>query len=52
VNGDIRALRAITSARENLLANVLARPALDVMLLSFPRRTLEAITQDEIAANA
>jgi DNA polymerase-3 subunit delta' len=52
VRGNVEALRAITAARENLLANVQPRPALDVMLLSFPRRTLGAIPQDEIAANA
>ena len=47
-----RALRAVASAREALLANVLPRPALDLMLLSFPRLTLAAREQDDIADNA
>jgi DNA polymerase-3 subunit delta' len=37
----VDALRAVQRAREDLLANVQARPALDLMLLSFPRLTLD-----------
>ena len=47
-----RALRVVASTREALLANVLARPALDLMLMSFPRLTLTSSEQDDIAANA
>lgn len=39
----VEALRAIGQAREDLLANVLARPTLELMLLSFPAVTLEAV---------
>jgi DNA polymerase-3 subunit delta' len=36
------ALRAVATAREYLLANVLARTVFDFMLVTFPRRTLGA----------
>jgi len=38
----VEALRAVGRAREDLLAQVLARPALELMLLNFPAVTLEA----------
>ena len=46
------ALRAVTQARQDILANVLPRPALDLMLLSFPRLTLSDTLRDETASNA
>ena len=48
----VEALRAIGQAREDLLANVLARPALELMLLRFPAVTLEAIPGEEPATYA
>lgn len=41
------ALAAVTTAREDLLANVLPRAALDLMLLHFPRVTLEVTPGEE-----
>lgn len=41
------ALAAVTTAREDLLSNVLARAALDLMLLHFPRVTLGATPGEE-----
>ena len=41
------ALAAVATAREDLLSNVLARAALDLMLLHFPRVTLEATPGEE-----
>lgn len=48
--GVVEALRAVTQAREDLLAQVQARPALELMLLHFPRITLEAPPGEEPAA--
>lgn len=50
--GMIEALRAIATCRADLLANVIARAALELMLLSFPRRTLAGQTEEELAAHA
>ncbi|MCC7363315.1 MAG: hypothetical protein IT303_03000 [Dehalococcoidia bacterium] len=50
--GTLDALRAVAACREHLLANVIARAAIELMLLSFPRRTLEAAPEDVTAAHA
>ena len=50
--GLLEALRAIAAVREHLLANVQARPAFDLMLLRFPRVTLEPSTEEELPAHA
>ncbi|MGH7754269.1 MAG: ATP-binding protein [Gemmatimonadales bacterium] len=44
----VRALRAVARAREDLLANVIARAAFELMLLSFPR--IEAAAVEDGAA--
>ncbi|MCC6383121.1 MAG: hypothetical protein IT304_11500 [Dehalococcoidia bacterium] len=49
--GALTALRAVARLRADLLANVQVRPALDLMLLSFPRRTLGSPPQEEPAAH-
>jgi DNA polymerase-3 subunit delta' len=46
----VRALQAIARAREDLLANVIARAALELMLLSFPRVELADGVETEGAA--
>ncbi len=48
----LAALRAITATREALLANVQPRPALDLMLLSFPRITLAGAPEDAATSHA
>lgn len=49
----VAALRAITRTREDLLAQVLARPVFELMLLDFPRVTLATPSPEEApAANA
>ncbi len=50
--GYIGALRAIVTARADLQANVMARPAFELMLLSFPRVTLALSPEEESAAYA
>ncbi|MEJ5222386.1 MAG: hypothetical protein WHT63_10325 [Tepidiforma sp.] len=50
--GLLEALRAIAAVREHLLANVQARAAFDLMLLRFPRVTLEPSTEEELPAHA
>ncbi len=52
VAGSLEALRAIADLREHLLANVQARPAFDLMLLRFPRATLEGSTEEVLPAHA
>lgn len=52
IAGALEALRAIAAVREHLLANVQARPAFDLMLLRFPRVTLERSTEEELPADA
>jgi DNA polymerase-3 subunit delta' len=44
--GALAALRAVARAREDLLANCQRRPAVDLMLLTFPRLTLAPSTAD------
>ncbi len=48
----VEALRAVARAREDILANVQLRPALDLMLLSFPARTLATQQGDEVPSHA
>ncbi|MCL4242610.1 MAG: hypothetical protein KJ048_14775 [Dehalococcoidia bacterium] len=50
--GCVEALRAITTARADLQANVMARPAFELMLLAFPRVTLALSPEEESAAYA
>mgnify|MGYP001359687176 CR=1 FL=1 len=50
--GALAALRAIAAARADLQANVTARPAFELMLLSFPRVTLATSPEEESAAYA
>ena len=50
--GYVEALRAIVTARADLQANVMARPAFELMLLTFPRVTLGLSTEEESAAYA
>ncbi|WP_322796442.1 hypothetical protein [Tepidiforma sp.] len=50
--GALAALRAIAALREHLNANVQVRPAFDLMLLSFPRVTLEHSPEEELPAHA
>jgi hypothetical protein len=52
IAGALEALRALADIRDHLLANVQARPAFDLMLLRFPRVTLEASTEEELPAHA
>ncbi len=52
LGGALEALRAITRVRENLQANVIARTAFELMLLSFPRVTLSLSREEEPAAYA
>jgi DNA polymerase III subunit delta' len=48
----LQALRAVVAAREDLFTQVLARTALDRMLLHFPRTTLEEASEELAPANA
>ena len=48
----VEALRAIQRARQDLMAQVQAQPALELMLLQFPRITLEEPTEELTPANA
>lgn len=50
--GALEALRAIAAARGHLLASVQPRPAFDLMLLRFPRGTLEGSSEEELPAHA
>jgi DNA polymerase-3 subunit delta' len=50
--GYLEALRAIVTARADLQANVMARPAFELMLLAFPRVTLATSPEEESAAYA
>lgn len=50
--GYVEALRAIVTARADLQANVMARPAFELMLLTFPRVTLALSPEEESAAYA
>lgn len=52
ISAILQALRAVIRAREDLLAQVQARPALELMLLHFPRTTLEEPTEELAQANA
>ena len=52
VAGAVDALKAIELARSDLLAQVMARPALELMLLSFPTLTLEVPAEDQLATHA
>jgi DNA polymerase-3 subunit delta' len=52
VTPPLAALRAIASARGEILANVQAHLVFDLMLLSFPRLTLAAPPEEEPALNA
>lgn len=49
---DLAALEAVERCREDLLINVVPRTAFEVMLLSFPHRTLDVIPQEDPAAYA
>lgn len=51
-NGAVAALRAIVLARADVQAQVVARGALELMLLSFPRVTLAASLEEDRAAYA
>jgi DNA polymerase-3 subunit delta' len=46
------ALKAVGQCREDLLTNVIPRSAFELMLLSFPRRTLDVTTHAEPTAHA
>lgn len=48
----LEALRAITQVREDLMVNVIPRTAFELMLLSFPRVTLDVSREEEPAAYA
>ena len=50
--GSLEALNAIREVRENLMANVNARTAFELMLLSFPRVTLAVSPEEEPVAHA
>ena len=50
VAGARTAIEAVTLGRADLQANVQVRPAMELMLLSFPRVTLNAITNEEESA--
>ncbi len=49
--GATRALEAVALARADLQAQVSVRPAIELMLLSFPRVTMAAITSEEESAH-
>ncbi len=48
----LAALRAVTQCREDLLTQVVPRVAFELMLLAFPRLTLEAQSEEVPAAHA
>ncbi len=50
-SGDLVALRAVARARADLLAQVLPRPALELMLLSFPSVRLAEADKEAAAAH-
>lgn len=52
VRGAATALRALQRARDDLQAQVMVRAAIELMLLSFPRRTLAAPVQEDTPAHA
>jgi len=52
VLGATAALRAVQRARDDLQAQVMTRAAIELMLLSFPRRTLRGPVQEDTAAHA
>jgi len=52
VIGATDALRAVQRARDDLQAQVMARAAIDLMLLSFPRSTLVGPAQEDTASHA
>lgn len=52
VAGMVEALQAIALARADLMAQVMARPTFELMLLSFPTLTLEVPVGEELAAHA
>ena len=49
---NLDALKAVEQCRADLLTNVVPRTAFELMLLSFPHRTLDVTTQEEPAAYA
>lgn len=49
LRGAVEALRAVARAREDLLANVIARAAVELMLLNFPAVPLQAEPQEGAA---
>ena len=49
---NLEALKAVEQCRVDLLTNVVPRTAFELMLLSFPRRTLDVTTEEEPAAYA
>jgi hypothetical protein len=50
--GATDALRAVLQARTDLQTQVLPRVALDLMLLSFPRATIEGVSERDPIPNA
>ncbi len=52
VSGALESLKAVTRARADLQAQVMARAALELMLLAFPRVTLDSVPEEETAAHA
>ena len=52
LSGYLEALNAIKQVREDLMANVIARTAFELMLLSFPRVTLNVSPEEEPLAHA
>jgi DNA polymerase-3 subunit delta' len=49
---NVQALRAVEQCRADLLTNVVPRAAFELMLLSFPRRTLDETPEEEPAPYA
>jgi len=52
IAGIVEALRAIVLVRADLMAQVMARPAFELMLLSFPTLTLGEPVEEELATHA
>jgi DNA polymerase-3 subunit delta' len=52
VSGALESLKAVTRARADLQAQVMARAAIELMLLAFPRVTLIPVPEEETAAHA
>jgi DNA polymerase-3 subunit delta' len=50
--GALAALHAVGTVRDDLQANVIARAALELMLLNFPRTTLDLPREEEAPAHA